>query len=64
MHKIAHDLVGEAEPAGALVEGFEVPDVARHARDVVVLEILTDAGQRVLHCNTCLLQYLGFADTR
>ena len=55
--------MGEAEPAGALVEGFEVPDVARHAYDVVVLEILTDAGQGVLYRDTCLLQHLGFANT-
>ena len=64
LHEIAHDLVGEADPAGALVEGFEVPDIARHACDVVVLKILTAAGQRVLQCNTCLLQHLRFANTR
>jgi hypothetical protein len=63
VHEIAHDLVGEAEPAGALVEGFEVPDAARHARDVVVLEIPADAGQRMPHRDTRLLQHLWFADT-
>jgi len=55
---------GRGEPAGALIEGFEIPDVARHACDVVVLEILADAGQRMLHRDTRLLQHLGPADAR
>jgi hypothetical protein len=32
LHEIANDLIGEAKPANTLVEGFEVADVARHAR--------------------------------
>ena len=39
--------VGEAELADAFVEGFEIPDVARHACDVVGLEIPADTGQRM-----------------
>ena len=52
LQKVAHDLVRETEPAGALVQGFEVPDIARHARDVVVLGILANAGQRMPYRDT------------
>jgi hypothetical protein len=64
LHKIAQDLVGKAEPAGAFVQGFEVADIAGHARDVMVLEIPADPGQYMPHRDTRLLQHLGLADTR